>query len=379
MAHSVNEMTLAGLTGMMITGTVGQRNVFLDQIKELSAIRDLRVVRGPAVVKQFGPGSNAEAEPRDALERAALADGKPHIEIQTTPELGEHLRVVYPALASKLYLGKNCMSCHMVAEKTPLGLVSMRVSLKKTYESVADFRNQCIVFAILISLPLLLMVFLFIRRFVSRPLLSMEHGLAELAKGGGDLTRRLNGEHSDEIGRTAQRFNQMLAMIADLVRQVSASAVSVSTSAHALSGNAAKLSEGSHQQTGQSHEAANAVIELAGHISEIADSAELVHGRADHSRERSEEGRQSLGQLQQDISQVENAVRLMAEAENELMYPGTICDVVIYRHREGVGLLKNHSDALSEFNYIIFTINFQIVKKHIACYPDAGYKVIHTV
>ena len=31
-AGTVNEMTMAGLTGMMITGTVAQRDVFLDQI-----------------------------------------------------------------------------------------------------------------------------------------------------------------------------------------------------------------------------------------------------------------------------------------------------------------------------------------------------------
>jgi hypothetical protein len=41
-------MTMAGLTGMMITGTVGQREVFLDQIKQLSVIKDLEVIRGEA-------------------------------------------------------------------------------------------------------------------------------------------------------------------------------------------------------------------------------------------------------------------------------------------------------------------------------------------
>ena len=33
-AATVNEMTMAGLTGMMITGTVAQREVFIDKIKE---------------------------------------------------------------------------------------------------------------------------------------------------------------------------------------------------------------------------------------------------------------------------------------------------------------------------------------------------------
>ncbi|MBV8046740.1 MAG: methyl-accepting chemotaxis protein [Paludibacterium sp.] len=334
MAHSINEMTLAGLTGMMITGTVNQRNVFLDQIKELSAVRDLRVVRGPAVVKQFGPGAGSEAQPQDEAERQALADGKPIIRIESSPQIGEHLRVIYPALASKQYLGKNCMSCHMVAERTPLGLVSMRISLQKTYDSVASFRNQCFAFAVVLSLPLILVVFLFVRRFVTRPLMSMEHRLGMIAKGEGDLTQRLTDRHDDEIGRTAKRFNQMLETIADLVRQVGASATAVNGAAHTLSAQASSLSESSEQQTSQSHVAASSVIELAGHISEIADSATQVNHRAKDSLARAEEGVTSLAALQQDLSQVEQAVRVMADAESELVASTTAITSMTQQVRE---------------------------------------------
>ena len=256
MAHSMNEMTMAGLTGMMITGTVAQRNVFLDQIKELSAVRDLRVIRGAAVVKQFGPGAGSEAQPRDELERAALADGKPRIEIATTPELGQHLRVVYPALAAPNYLGKNCMSCHQVAAKTPLGAVSMKISLEKTNDAVSLFRNKSILFALIVSLPLMLVVFLFVRRVVTRPLLAMSESLTLLAKGEGDLTFRLDASHRDEIGTTAASFNRMLATIADLVRHVGDSAKAVTDAAHQLTHGSARLADGSHQQNAQSEAAA---------------------------------------------------------------------------------------------------------------------------
>lgn len=58
-AGTVNEMTMAGLTGMMITGTVAQRDVFLDQIKELSVVQDLEVIRGEAVSRVFGAGGHS--------------------------------------------------------------------------------------------------------------------------------------------------------------------------------------------------------------------------------------------------------------------------------------------------------------------------------
>lgn len=56
-AQSVHEMTMAGLTGMMITGTIAERAVFLDQIRQLSLIRDLHVARAPAVSRLFGADS----------------------------------------------------------------------------------------------------------------------------------------------------------------------------------------------------------------------------------------------------------------------------------------------------------------------------------
>ncbi len=319
LAHSMNEMTLAGLTGMMMTGTVGKRDVFLDQIKELSAVRELKVLRGPAVNKQFGPGVGNDAKPADAIESAAVNEGKTYVGIETDPVRGEALRVVYPALASSKYLGKNCLMCHIVPEKTPLGAVSMRISLDKTQRAVEGFRNQSILFACIVSLPLMLVVYLFIRRFVSRPLTVMTDGLVEIAKGEGDLTRRLAIRGQDEIGVAAHSFNQMMSTIADLVREVGSAAEAVSASATHLSGSAGRLASGSHHQNTQSVAAAGAVEELAGHIGDIAGNAGAVYQRSEESLARSQEGLKSLSELKADVGRVEQTVVLMSQAENDLM------------------------------------------------------------
>ena len=73
-ANSIHEMTMAGLTGMMITGTVGQREVFLDQIKQLDTIRDLHVSRSAAVEQLFGPDTKSSRQ-RDPLEQRVLQSG----------------------------------------------------------------------------------------------------------------------------------------------------------------------------------------------------------------------------------------------------------------------------------------------------------------
>ena len=156
-SQSIHEMTMAGLTGMMITGTVGQREVFLDQIKQLSVIKDLEVIRGEGVSRQYGPGNRPipqlDADEREALERRAEV-----LRVERDPVAGEYLRVVMPALASENYLGKNCIACHQVPAGTPLGLVSMKVSLDKVNAAVDTFMWKSIVSALVVSLPLIAFV-----------------------------------------------------------------------------------------------------------------------------------------------------------------------------------------------------------------------------
>ena len=62
-AESTNQMTVATLTGMMITGVVRQRAVFLDQVRESNNIKHLQVFRSDSVVSQYGAGAAAEGKP----------------------------------------------------------------------------------------------------------------------------------------------------------------------------------------------------------------------------------------------------------------------------------------------------------------------------
>lgn len=317
-AHSINEMTMAGLTGMMITGTVGQREVFLDQIKQLSIIKDLVVIRGDAVSKQFGPG-NRPSQPLDADEKIALDSGKEVVRLEREPQLGEYLRVVKPALASENYLGKNCVGCHQVPVGSALGLVSMKVSLDKVDAAVDSFMWKSIFSALVLSLPLIIFVVFFIRRFVVRPLAEMNLSLAEIAKGEGDLTRRLNVSGKDEIGQTAATFNEMLGTIAQLVRHVSESASRVTGSAHQLAASAGRVAEGSRQQNMQSVSAASAVERMVANIADVAGSAERVHQRSQESLRRAEEGGRTLESLVAEVGLAEDAVRQMATSVEEFV------------------------------------------------------------
>jgi len=316
-SKSIHEMTMAGLTGMMLTGTVGQREVFLDQIEQLSVIKDLIVARSDAVVKLYGPDTKSK-RPLDALEKEVMASGTPYMSVESANG-NSFLHVINPTKASKNYLGKDCILCHQVPEGTVLGVVSMKVSLDSVEAQVSAFRIKIAGVAIAALGALLVLIYLITNHFVSKPLEAMRSGLADIARGEGDLTRRLPIKGNDEVGLAAQVFNEMMENFNQLVRQVRDSASQVSARVAALSDNADRVTQSSHQQNEKSDQAASAVEQLVSSISSIAQSAEHVQHQSQESLARANEGSRNLGVLLGEMNVVESAVKEMADSVNNFV------------------------------------------------------------
>lgn len=217
-ADSVHQMTLAGLTGMMITGTIEHRAIFLEQIKAMSQIDALKVIRGPEVVNQYGKGFAGETI-ADPVELAVMDSRQASYAILTGGDGQERLKAVLPAIAQSNYLGKDCLSCHKVAEGTVLGVVSMEISLEKSAESTREFKRHAIFAAIALCIPLGILIWLSIVRLVSRPLSRMTRGLNRVADGEIDDADELPVGRLDEVGLASASFNRVMAKAKELIRQ----------------------------------------------------------------------------------------------------------------------------------------------------------------
>ena len=213
----MHDATMAGLTGMMVTGTVAQRDVFLDQVKQLGSIRDVRVLRAEAVTKLFGAGTEKDDSKPDALEQQVLQSGKAIVQVENDAK-GEYLRAVRPTLALKNSLGKDCTTCHMAPEGTVLGVVSMKVSLDKVNASLAEQRLKSILAALITCIPVLMLIYPFIRRVVTRPL----EYCVEVARGiaAGDLTQHVEVRSHNEMGELQQALKDMNSSLEGIVHQV---------------------------------------------------------------------------------------------------------------------------------------------------------------
>ncbi|MDD5250317.1 MAG: methyl-accepting chemotaxis protein [Rhodocyclaceae bacterium] len=337
---SVHRMTMASLTGMMITGTIAQRAVYLDQVRQSEEIRGLQVIRSDAVVKQFGAGASGESE-SDAIERGVMETKQPHFEV-IDDSGGESLRAIIPVIAQTNYLGKNCLTCHLVPEGTALGVVSMRISLDKLNQSMLAFRLKTMLAAFGLILPVIAFVYFSIKGSVTRPLGDVTVSLRDIAEGEGDLTRRLAVAGRDEIGDMALAFNVFMEKLQGIIGEVKSGAHEVQSAVDELAVMSQRVAANSQQASQDAYAMATQVEIMTYTLDGLANQAEEVQRTSAASNEHSAHGGeiihaagtemgqitsavnassqiiQNLGQHSDQISQIVNVIKEIADQTNLL-------------------------------------------------------------
>lgn len=158
---SMHESTLAGLTAMMITKTMSQRDVLLDQIKRMAIIRELRVVPSKiALDGVLGPDDDETSRNNlkpDAIEAEVIRTGNALVEVREDGE-GLYLLAIRPTPNSRNYLGKDCVKCHDAAENSVLGVISMKISLEKINQHFIHQQHESLRIALGVSVLLFMFI-----------------------------------------------------------------------------------------------------------------------------------------------------------------------------------------------------------------------------
>ena len=319
---SMHDSTMSGLTALMVVEKMDRKNVLLDQIKQLTVIRDLRVVPSEfaleGVLSSKDEGKKRDDLVPDEFEKQVIRTGMEYVEVRHD-EKGDYLLTIRPLPNVKKYLGKNCLECHDAEENAVLGVISMKISLDKVNEAADRQRNGSAIVAVVIMIPLMVMIFLFIRNFVTQPLEKMTNSLRDIASGEGDLSRRLEVKGRDEIGQASQVFNEMMAKFSELVSNVSRSANDVATAANTLLDGARRVDATSLRQHDASNGAAIAMEKMTASIGAVAQSADDVRLRSQESLARSTEGNASLTALSESVGKVEATVREITHAVSQFV------------------------------------------------------------
>ncbi|OGS91652.1 MAG: hypothetical protein A2Z95_05600 [Gallionellales bacterium GWA2_60_18] len=312
LAASVHETTMANLLFMKVTKTIKKRAILYDQVQKSDAVRELHVIRGEPVIHEMGDGDESAMHP-DGLEQRVLKEGQPVFEEQDDPKEGHILRAVFPATAFKNYLGRDCMECHLEAkEGMILGAVSMKIRLETVDSSVQQAQIALTLAALIITLPLLGFIYYFVRRTVSKPLMSMTSQLETISHGEGDLTQRLPVAGHDEIGLASEAFNHMMDKLQRLIASINLTAAKVGEAARDLQKTSEHISTSSIEQMDKSMSTASAIEQMTNSIASVADACGTVESLSCDSRQHTEAGAKTLTELQASLQQVAQSVSEIA-------------------------------------------------------------------
>ena len=206
-AQGLADITLSSLNNLMIAGAMDRRFEFLRIIGQTEGIREVRVIRGENVARQYGEGSKDEAVKTEA-DRRAISTGKSEF----TYADGE-LYATIPFLLTKNWRGVNCMDCHEGREGEVIGALSLTLSMKAVEDNIFKMRLLFALFFTLEGVLLILLLYFLIARKMGGQLSGLAGRLSGGCEGVAGASEKILSE-SDGLTRGASEQNHALEDVA---------------------------------------------------------------------------------------------------------------------------------------------------------------------
>jgi methyl-accepting chemotaxis protein len=154
--------------------------------------------------------------------------------------------------------------------------------------------------------------------FVIRPTRELQK-VMQTMQTDGDLAKRATVRSQDEIGKTAQAFNELAGSFQTIVGQVGNHAAQVAGAAHSLAQDAEQISRSAQQQSDVAATTSVAVEQVSASISQVAEGADRVAALSHESLERANRGQESLKEMVQELERVEGAVKDITTSVGEFV------------------------------------------------------------
>ncbi len=215
-AQETADGLINGMNMLMLTGQISSpdnRKLLLNKMSQSHGVIELRIIRGQAVVDQFGPGLPEEA-PADEMDREVLGSGKILFRNQTEKDGRPALRVVVPFIAQQNFRGTNCLACHATQAGSVNGAASVTIDLTEEKAQLAEIKNWLWVGHVAIQVFLVIIISLFVRiiivRNISKPVKKLHDTMAEIQHDM-DLSKRADVDaNNPDIGGMATSFNALV-------------------------------------------------------------------------------------------------------------------------------------------------------------------------
>jgi len=162
-------------------------------------------------------------------------------------------------------------------------------------------------------------------RWITRPIERYVEATEALAKGGGDLTQRLDASTDDELGRLARNLNEVFAQIGRLAAEVKGHAAEVGQSSEEIRGASHAVLEGAAEQAARLQSTGAATTEMSASIQQVASSANDANVIAKRAGEQIEDAVRRMAQIRDAVERAAHRMSLLGETGKRI---GTIVDTI---------------------------------------------------
>ena len=139
-----------------------------------------------------------------------------------------------------------------------------------------------------------LIIGLFVKRSITRPVDDLVEVAKDIAQGDGDLTKRLSVSVTGELGQLSGWFNSFLQRLSDLIIEIKDFASNIEHASQEIASGNKDLSERTHRQSAALQETASSMEQMNSIIQNSAEDARKAYERTQETQVNVDENRSNL-------------------------------------------------------------------------------------
>ena len=212
-----------------------------------------------------------------------------------------------------------CLSCHtsnqvgdtlgMLSVAMPMG-PAIALSNKSMWQTGGLMAGVVVI--------IMAITYFLLRNIVLQPLAKMSDISRDIAKGEGDLTKRVPAEGNDEIAHMGKYFNEFIEKLQQMIKKVAHVTDKVASASVELSATAEEISKGTDTLTSRASQTAAAVEEMNATVGQVAQNSGKAASLAQDTVKTAQEGGTVVSSTISGMQQLSEAVSNSATIISDL-------------------------------------------------------------
>ena len=212
-----------------------------------------------------------------------------------------------------------CLSCHTNNQVgDTLGMLSLSLPMAEAVNlsNKSMWQTGGLMAAMVVSI--MIVTYFLLRNIVLKPLEKMSDISRDIAKGEGDLTKRVPSEGNDELARMGSYFNEFIEKLQHMIKKVAHVTDKVASASVELSATAEEISKGTDTLTSRASQTAAAVEEMNATVGQVAQNSGKAASLAQDTVKTAQEGGTVVSSTISGMQQLSEAVSNSATIISDL-------------------------------------------------------------